>query len=61
MTSIQYNPAARCVKCGCRKVYAKYEAKVLVPGDRLEVIKRTCANCGFEWNELPLDSEVRIT
>lgn len=63
----KYNSGAACIKCGCRKINDVHQKKYLkglylatppaaawVP----EHINRTCNNCGFSWNEEPLNKEV---
>ena len=53
-----YNPKAVCPKCGNTGIGARYMPyQVLNPGGSVpESVTRTCAFCGYWWNELPLDS-----
>jgi len=61
----QYNPDAKCPKCGNGVTNDKYREKerCATPDDitdvtvTLEHIERTCLNCGYSWDELPLDEE----
>jgi transposase-like protein len=44
-----YNPATKCPKCGHDKVETSYR-------DTLDLLRRTCERCSYNWQELPLDS-----
>jgi|ERR1043165_2346697 hypothetical protein len=38
----------KCKKCGNRHIGTKYDGS-------LDVLRKTCGNCGYGWNEPPLD------
>lgn len=40
--------ADQCKKCGNRHVGTAYDGS-------LDTLRKTCANCGYGWNEAPLD------
>ena len=42
-----------CPKCGVSVVASKYRKDV-------DMMRRVCATCGYEWNELPLDRASRM-
>ncbi len=60
-----YNDQARCTACGSTRIAAKYCTGHEKP-DRTfadppithhaPLIHRTCNNCGFTWDELPINS-----
>jgi C4-type Zn-finger protein len=50
----RFNIKISCPKCGCKFIdykfgYDNYTGK--------EIITRKCRACGYNWTELPLDSE----
>lgn len=59
----KYNPDETCCKCGSGEIEDEYDEGsiprqtgfVHIPG-RPEHIDRTCKNCGYLWEEAPLDS-----
>lgn len=68
----KYNKANKCVKCGCKNIKTEYidnkkpiklNDGTIVPVPRIfyekieEYIERTCSNCGYIWNEEPLDKK----
>lgn len=61
----KFNKKAGCRKCGGKDIYDKfctagekaYSAMGHTrPTHYYEQIHRTCRNCGYEWEERPLDS-----
>ena len=56
-----FNPyeVTYCKKCGCREAKDEFIRKSILgnSGYDLDVIERTCLNCGYVWDELPLDAE----
>jgi len=58
----RYNPNAKCPACGDEKILASfrkkgsydYEASSSYIKHQMDVIRRTCNNCGYYWDELPL-------
>lgn len=61
----KYNKEASCPKCGCTGINNQYLSKSSLYGvrpvdekyiDLPDYIKRTCFNCGYSWDELPLDA-----
>lgn len=67
----QYNPEAKCPKCGFSIVNSEFHPKVIKiisdegdvnfvdenTGD-YEYITRKCSRCNYSWDEAPLDTEV---
>ena len=56
----KYKSNTSCQKCGNNVTVDKYCKAITYPPAFVETehISRTCLNCGYEWSELPLDSEV---
>ena len=60
-----YNANATCPKCACQLLKSQWTKRTLpqMYGDVMErprvteVIERTCCNCTYSWDELPLDNE----
>ncbi len=57
-----YNKNSACTKCGCSSSTSKHTTEIwdeisLLHAPCEEHIVRICDNCGYTWNELPLDSE----
>lgn len=49
-----------CIKCGDMDAKKdEFQEAFILQGTLMlpERIKRTCNNCGYTWDELPLDSE----
>ncbi len=54
----KYNPKAKCVKCGCKKIRDVYYSGM----DTLNIspaIERVCTNCGHTWIQAPLNSTAK--
>lgn len=53
----KYNQKAKCPKCGCEIILAKYIKNL--DGSKYKEYKdimiRSCSLCGYSWEELPLD------
>jgi RNase P subunit RPR2 len=54
----KFDKASECKKCGemapgSKFTYADHPSIIY---QSIEVIQRTCRHCGFEWNELPIDT-----
>ena len=68
----KYNPDAICIKCGCGDIqdeYMEYEpsrqAMSIASGSRTilatpDHIARTCKNCGYRWDEGPMDNTDKL-
>ncbi len=52
----KYNPKAICVKCGGKDICSFYEGGCGM-ACHPEHIKRACRNCGYEWEEKPLNKK----
>ena len=55
----KYNHESPCPKCGANasSVKAKFQKGAsTVFGDPVDVMHRSCDNCGAEWDEAPLDT-----
>ena len=52
----KYKKETKCTKCGHRHTTDEWE-DVILPTLQLhyDIIHRTCKNCGFTWQEVPLD------
>ncbi len=64
----KYDKKSTCRKCGSRDINGYFCAKAdyddvlrghARPEHGYEQIHRECRNCGYEWEELPLDSTKR--
>lgn len=58
----KYNPKAKCPKCGCKEIRTTFlEKDEWLDGQPAErdLLHRSCTNCGYHWNEAPLDSKVK--
>ena len=71
----RYNADERCPKCGCTGIKNEYKVKgtkeqviyfsegypqLGISIAEQDHIKRTCLNCGYYWEELPLDKETEM-
>jgi hypothetical protein len=54
-----YGSVGYCVKCHQVPAWAKYHPEPFIYGEgnamEFEHIRRECCNCGYSWNERPLD------
>jgi len=60
----KYNRKAKCPKCDCGKVSSHFYEKresIWNGGYSIrydfDVIRRVCSQCGYCWDELPIDSD----
>lgn len=54
----KYDKNRKCCKCGSFKIHNIFTTTSEITTLKvLEIIKRTCNNCGFTWLEKPLDSD----
>lgn len=58
-----YSKDSKCPKCGCDVVSAQYKHfRTILCGvldyDR-EIVRRVCSDCGYMWDELPVNEDVR--
>ncbi len=62
-----YNKDAVCPKCECEKIGSVFHEKgtwtdyfeknrLAILEFDTDTIRRHCLNCGYEWNEAPLDA-----
>lgn len=47
----EYDPRARCVKCGSNRVEIAYMGGVPTLRIKVEHMRKTCKRCGFIWRE----------
>lgn len=50
----RYRDEAMCPKCGCRHISVKYEKRTTF-GGVMNLLRRMCVRCGYDWLERPLD------
>ena len=50
-----YTSQRRCIKCNTLGTNDKYNPIKGFGSTTLEIIRRECINCGYTWDELPLD------
>lgn len=48
----KYSVITKCIKCGCETADSRHYATGLIVE---HYIQRTCTNCRYKWDELPLD------
>ena len=53
---MRYNKDSRCPKCGEVGASSVFETMYAAGRPDLQWISRKCSNCGFGWEEEPLDT-----
>ena len=52
----KYKLNSHCVKCGCTVASTEYD-RLNKNMYKFPLMIRTCKKCGYDWEELPLDSK----